>query len=207
MPQFVDYTKRLWYDERKNYGGNSMSVVIGVISKNNGWIISDGRVIKDGEIIDEDFRKWVQYNRNYYIGFTGNKEDCELVINVINELAPKNFKGIFDAAYWVVNEMKQSKRVCNVNLLICGKENGKAMAVAFNQEQINKLVYCPAMVDDDGCKTFVLAPTAQLSKKLTAKVQESIINNEDMRRILFECVDFAAENDNSINTKKFYKEF
>ncbi|MCY8310016.1 hypothetical protein [Bacillus vallismortis] len=56
-----------------------MSLVSIIARENFITVMTDGRVTSEGEAIQEDYKKFIQLNKDMFFAFAGSKEPCEFV--------------------------------------------------------------------------------------------------------------------------------
>ncbi|AXC53664.1 hypothetical protein ABEX91_11155 [Bacillus subtilis] len=67
-----------------------MSLVSIIARENFITVMSDGRVTSDGEIVQEDYKKFIHLNKDMFFAFAGQKEPCEFIAQWAKEYC-KNY--------------------------------------------------------------------------------------------------------------------
>lgn len=123
-----------------------MSVVLCYADKNSATIACDGRVIdKNGNIIDESFKKFIKVNDRVIIGYGGSADLCQAILaplqnpdqqDFINHLTLEQVYGfIKQSIFRVTSNLK-------AGFLICGKSNSGIMgAVSLNRNCDTGITY------------------------------------------------------------------
>lgn len=181
-----------------------MSLVLGYADISKCIIVSDGRFCNpDNEILSEAYDKTKRINGNVIIGFAGNAQLCEMIID---HAAPDNFPKSASVKE-VAGTLEASLRLlCDrfpghlAQFVVAGKSQfGKAQLRAFGTEY-SMLVRNPTT----NAPEFVeLSQTGVDARAIFQRFYSSIYNTGDIEAIMKKTIREVAISDQSVNTTFF----
>lgn len=184
-----------------------MSFVSIIARENFVSITSDGRVCGHAGLpIQEDYKKFIEVNKNYFIAYAGQKEPCELFISnsgLISPLVP-NFELLARQTQFKLLTNPFDK--CRILLAFGGLDNlGQISIVTFSTLQPEIQVFKPK---DDAVNYVFLNNSSlddtQIVEKLIEHLKTSGIETADQIKIAqTELNNYVASKDRTVNKNIF----
>lgn len=145
-----------------------MSLVIAVANMSRVVVKCDGltRDGKTGEIKSQDYIKMVKLNNNCIVGYTGVKEDCELVLSEYKRLAIQSNVDVETlkptTVIYDLSVLAKEMNTVNskISFLVAGREDGKIVLFGFVSKENYQINNCTP-TDDDFIKYITLGSDIQ----------------------------------------------
>jgi len=104
-----------------------MSIVIAYAEKDFGIMASDGRVLENNIVIDENYQKYRRLNNSIILGYAGERNTGELISKIFSTTTSPhaNIDQVYDDLVNKCTDVFSNKllrRKCTVQFILCGKD-------------------------------------------------------------------------------------